>query len=103
VSIEETLRQVVREEVEAAICKLRDELRAAPSTIAVEYLSTEQAAKLLAVHPDTVRRMVEAGKLPRREVAGKLRFARADLDRLLGAGDVTETAEDIAERMVRSA
>lgn len=48
-----------------------------------EYLTTEEAAKLLKLHPDTVRRLIREGKLPGIKIGGQYRIRRRDIDEKL--------------------
>jgi len=48
---------------------------------AAEFLSTEQAARLLQVHPKTVERLLREGKIPEQKVGRAWRVHRLELDR----------------------
>jgi len=57
-------------------------------TMAGEYLSTGEAAELLGVHPDTLRRWERAGRVKAvRTPTGQRRFKRADIEALLHDDD----------------
>ena len=45
-----------------------------------EYLTTEEAAKLLKLHRDTVRRLIRERKLPYVKVGSQYRLRRKDLE-----------------------
>jgi excisionase family DNA binding protein len=52
----------------------------------VQYLTVEQAAKLLNVHEETVRRWIRAGVLPASKLVSNqagYRIAETDIERLL--------------------
>jgi excisionase family DNA binding protein len=48
-----------------------------------EYLTTEEAAQLLKIHRDNVRRLIREGKLPSVKVGGQYRLRRKDLEEWL--------------------
>jgi len=50
-----------------------------------EYLTTEEAAKLLKLHRDTVRRLIRERKLPHVKVGSQYRLRRKDLEAWLGS------------------
>lgn len=52
-----------------------------------EYLTTDEAAKLLKIHRDTVRRLIREGKLPSIKIGGQYRIRRRDIDTRLSEGD----------------
>lgn len=64
------LRTIIREEIRAAVTAAP-----APST-EPEWLNREDAAKLLDVHPDTVRRLPG---LPSYRVGKRRRYRRSDI------------------------
>jgi excisionase family DNA binding protein len=62
-------------------------------------VNANEAARLLSVHPETLRRWVREGLIPAAMVGHRLRIARAVIDDVLtngtqpaGAGDETRTA-----------
>jgi excisionase family DNA binding protein len=99
-SLEDSFRAVVREEVQRIV---REELRTALAEIrlpgsgdADQYLSTERAAALAGVHPDTIRSWVKAGQLPEHRAGRELRIRGDELRRFLDAHN-TETNRPSAE------
>lgn len=100
--VEQLLKQLFREVLREELQSLREELRAPAAQPEQIYLSTRQAAKLVGLHPDTLRAMVNAGRIPRREIAGKLRFARSDLDGLLGVCDQRSISDEVADFVARN-
>jgi excisionase family DNA binding protein len=87
-SLEDTVRTLIREEVQRV---LREELPAAiaelrPASDAGEqYLSVDKAAAIADVHPDTVRTWVKSGRLPEHRAGRELRILRSDLRRFLAS------------------
>ena len=53
-------------------------------TTALDFLSVNQAAKVLRVGRRTVYRLVETGKVPAKKVGGRWRIPRAGLDEFIG-------------------
>lgn len=51
--------------------------------MAGETLTPEQAAEFLQVDPETVRRLLRAGRLPGAKIGQQWRIRRSDLDRYL--------------------
>jgi excisionase family DNA binding protein len=52
------------------------------TTVRPEYLSINQAAELLGVSPDTIRRRVDAGELPATQLGGPGSTIRIPADAL---------------------
>ena len=52
-----------------------------------EFLSADEAAKLLALHPRTVRRLLDSGKLPGTRLGRKWRVSTAAVRRLIEGAD----------------
>lgn len=50
-----------------------------------EFLTTDEVADMLAVDPSTVRRWIEAGRLPACKPAGGWRILRSDVEAMLRA------------------
>ena len=83
-TIEDTIRQTVREEMRSMTAELRALLeQARPSSGGDSYLSVEKAATLADVHPDTIRGWVKAGRLPEHRAGRELRVRRDELHRFL--------------------
>lgn len=102
-TLEDTLRQIVREELAA----IRDELKGLAankdSTSELVYLTTEQAAKIAQVNTDTIRDWVKEKRL-RRYGQGRLRIKATDLYAYLDRLNVAPTSQDeIAARVNRAA
>lgn len=55
----------------------------ANTTDIAERLTIPEAARLLGVSDDTIRRRIKAGLLPAILVAGKFRIRQADLDEMV--------------------
>ncbi len=98
--VEQLLKQLFREVLREELQSLREELRAPAPQPEQIYLNTNEAAALLGLHPETVRGMVKSGRLPRREVAGNLRFTRSDLDGLLGTHEPGPEISDMLREAV---
>lgn len=49
-----------------------------------EVLTIEQAAEMLRVHPDTIRRMITQGKLKASKVGRVYRIRKSEIERILG-------------------
>lgn len=60
-------------------------------TTSPEILTSEQAAALLQLCPDTIRRMVRRGELVAARVGGRIRLTRASIDAWLAAQTQTQT------------
>jgi len=92
VTLEETFRAIVREEVRAA---LREVTPAAPSTgTASPYLTVKQAAEYAGdVRPETVRAWIKSGGLARHGVGRVLLVRRDQLEAFLAAGGEGGAAE----------
>lgn len=103
-TLEETIRAVVREEIRAALRELRQP--APPATSAEPYLTIAQAAALACVGGTTVRDWLRAGKLNRYGQGKRVLINRAELERLLAPkpkpspvltdADLDERAERLA-------
>jgi excisionase family DNA binding protein len=50
------------------------------------YLTPEEAAEILKLHPETVRRMLNDGRLPGAKLGGSWRIRQSDLDAIFNAG-----------------
>jgi excisionase family DNA binding protein len=69
-------RSLIRDEVQRALEPLEARANQAPA----EWLDREEAAALLKLHPDTLRRMTE---LPHHRIGRKLRYSRRDIETYL--------------------
>ena len=60
----------------------------AGTTDSVELLTTAQVAKVMQVHPETVRRLIKSGELRavQLKALGNYRIPRSELDRLIQEG-----------------
>lgn len=89
--LEEVVRRVVREELAA-----RND--------GDQYLSTESAARLVDVEPETIRDWIAEGLLTRYHAGRRVRVKRSELEQLLAKGRESEerkTPEDLAARTFR--
>jgi excisionase family DNA binding protein len=50
-----------------------------------QVYSIEEAARLLKVHPDTIRRMIKRGEMQSRKVGRQYRIPRSEIEKFLGA------------------
>ena len=97
-AVREELRVVVREEIRAALVEVRPR-----SGTEDGYLSVEQAAAFAAVHPDTIRAWVKAGRLPEHRAGRELRLLRDELHRFLeraGATGGKPTPQETAAKIL---
>ena len=53
-------------------------------------VSVPEAGKYLSVSPDTVRRLIHAGRIPHARIGASIRIRRADLDAYLDSQTTTE-------------
>jgi excisionase family DNA binding protein len=83
---ESALRALVSEEVRRA---LREELSQAPSHD--EFLPVADAARIAAVHADTIRAWIAMGRLVRYSAGRELRVKRSDLEAFLRTGPAEDT------------
>lgn len=58
-----------------------------------QVYSIEETARLLRVHPDTIRRMLKAGTLRHSKVGKQYRIPQSEIDRLLH-GDSDQGQQD---------
>ena len=86
------LEAMIRAEVQRAV---------ADATRVDEFLSTEKAAKVADVHPDTIRRWVKARKLTEHRAGSRIRVSRIELERFMRSGGVSNdelSPEEMAEK-----
>ena len=96
--VRDELRAVVREEIRAALVEIRPS--ATPENA---YLSVKKAAALAAVHPDTLRSWITAGRLPEHRAGRELRVRELDLHRFLDGGSGVQgrpTSEEVASAIL---
>src|SRR4051812_45680542 len=104
-TIEETIRQVVREEVRAALEEhiLRRAAPAEPARLPLALLTVEQAAEQCHAKPKTVREWIRSGRLPAAKAGGRRYLvALEDLQRFLASGtpgDVSATVDGEVARI----
>ena len=86
-TVDDTLRTIVRDVVRAelasAIESFRAAVRAGLGSTSSGYLTTDQAAERAAVKPATIRQWVRERKLPEYRAGRELRVRTSDLDALL--------------------
>jgi excisionase family DNA binding protein len=95
---EGALRALVSEEVRRA---LREELARAPGQD--EFLPVTDAARIAAVHADTIRAWIAMGRLVRYSAGRELRVKRSDLEAFLRSGPAADTdisPEQAARRFI---
>ena len=80
----QTLR-MVSAELEAMI-DAKVKRAVADATRVDEFLSTDKAAKVADVHPDTIRRWVRERKLTGHKAGSRIRVSRLELERFLRTG-----------------
>lgn len=103
-SLEESLRQIVREEIRAAVRELAEAVRARPSGSPEDRLTLAEAAVMARKSSATVARWIETGALPCTRRGKSPLIARGDLEAYLRAEARPGTdaqVEEWAERMVR--
>lgn len=99
-TLEDTIRSVVRAEVRAAFTELCDVFAKRPDRD--RYLSVAKAAEHAEVHPDTVRAWLKARELPVHHAGRELRVKLSELEAFLaGRGRASErtTPEEEAEAL----
>lgn len=105
-SIEETIRLVVREEVRSAMRELLAEARAAPAGNPDEKLTKAEAAALAGASLSTVQRWISSGELPVEKKNRHIRVRRGDLEALLTRSHQIvkgseADADELADRLIR--
>jgi excisionase family DNA binding protein len=101
-SLEETLRGIVREEVRSALRELLPV--SAPKTVGATpgaYISTAEAGALADVLPDTVRDWIAQGKLPGYRAGREWRVRRDELEALMAHGAERAPAAVDLKKMAR--
>jgi excisionase family DNA binding protein len=91
VSLEEALRDVFRQELRSIVQEVRAAVEGSRAKAPDDesYLSVQRAASVADVHPDTIRKWINSGRLPRHKAGRELRVRRDELHRLLEGG-ITE-------------
>ncbi len=96
-TVEDTIRAAVREEVRAALRELLQPVLDArrPEPSGPPYLTVKQAAEFAGgVRPETVRAWIKSGELPRHGKGRVLRVRREQLEDFLARGGAErETSE----------
>jgi excisionase family DNA binding protein len=54
-----------------------------------KFITVAEAAEILRVHPESVRRMIRAGKIPRLQVGQTIRIPADALDALVSVKDAS--------------
>lgn len=81
-TIEDTIRTVVREEIRAAVRELAEELRGATAP-AGHLLSYAEAAVYTGFGTSTIQDMVRSGRLNKYGEGRRVRVSREELDRIM--------------------
>ena len=97
-SIEAIIRQIVRDEVRAAIDERLADLRAR-EPVGEQYLSAKRAAAVAGVSVSTIRRWWSQGKLP---VSGRPRLRRVRRSDLEGFLDRERSTAPSIEEMAKA-
>jgi excisionase family DNA binding protein len=74
-SLEDSIREIVRQEIRSALADAAKAAGVAPSV-----LTSEEAAKLLRMPIDVLRKRVRKGEIPAIKIGSLLRFRVVDLD-----------------------
>jgi excisionase family DNA binding protein len=88
VTLEETIQAAVAREIDRALVELRRLLAELPAKDS--YLPVRDAAKLAAVHPDTIRAWMKAGQLPAHYAGRELRVKLKELEAFMRTGGGTK-------------
>lgn len=64
----------------------------------VKYLDTNQTAKILGIHPVTLRRYCQEGKIGFYTIGNSRRFTQADIEQFLAKTYVPKGGNDETER-----
>lgn len=101
-TLEEIVRAIVREEVQAAVREVMTRNARGPPAGEDGYLSISAAARFASVAPGTLRRWIRTGRLPVRRAGRVYRIARAELEAFLEREgrdvDVVARAREIRKR-----
>src|SRR4051812_9548348 len=102
-TIEETIRQVVREEVRAALEEhIPRRAPAEPARLPLALLTVEQVAERCRAKPKTVREWIRRGVLPAAKAGGRRYLVSpADLDRFLASGTAIEANATVEGELAR--
>jgi len=69
---------------------------AAPAPIQSEILTTEEAASMLSVHPETIRRWCKAGKIPSTKLGGNnIQIAKAEVVKMVAEGTTSRSRSQL--------
>src|SRR5262249_34795827 len=97
----EAVREVVRDELRAFGEKLPTPLaqpNAGPSTTAPEFVTIKHAARLVEVHPATIRSWIREGSLGRHWAGSSPRVKLAELYAYLGRESGQHVDDDLDDR-----
>src|SRR3954470_4885478 len=102
-TIEETIRQVVREEVRAALEEhIPRRAPAEPKRSPLALFTVEQVAERCHAKPKTVREWIRRGVLPAAKAGGRRYLVSpADLDRFLTSGASVEANATVEGELAR--
>jgi excisionase family DNA binding protein len=103
-AIREAVREVVREEIRLAVREelARIRLDAEAGSRADTYLSVGEAAKVMGVHPGTVRAWIRDGQLPQHRAGRHYRVRKSELEAFARSLPPKE-AEEIEKRAAKLA
>jgi len=69
---------------------------AAPATMQSEILTADQAAQMLSVHPETIRRWCKAGKIPSTKLGGNnIQIAKAEVVKMVAEGTTSRSRSQL--------
>lgn len=81
-ALAEIVRAAVRDEIRSAVAEALD----SREREAAEWLTTEEAARILRLHPKTLGRMARTHEIPATKIGNVYRYRRADVDAYLEKG-----------------
>lgn len=91
-TIEESIESAVQRAVDRHMGGIREEIAGLKRALPPQFVTIIQASEILGCHPNTIRRMVKAGRLVYKRVGIGRNGIRIDASSLHGAG-----ADDLVE------